>query len=78
MGDVTREFRVVDADGEVWPINLSGCDRTDAECHRIALDRAEPTWAPFRVESRTVTDWLETEQPADSATGCATTEASAP
>ena len=34
--------------------------------------------APFRIESRTVTDWLETEQPADSATGCQTTEATAP
>lgn len=71
MSDVTREFRVVDGRGDEWPFeDLPSAD----QCARYAAfcERSEPNCGPFRVESRTVTDWLETEQPADSATGCQT------
>lgn len=75
MSDVTREFRVVDRLGYPYTGPLEFFEAREA---MLDLEEHYPKDGPFRMESRTVTDWLETEQPADSATGCATTEASAP
>ena len=72
MSDQTREYRVVDGIGEVWEASQPLGSLEAAEAWAADLLHAEPLCGPFRVEARTVTDWLETEQPADNATGCQT------
>lgn len=64
MSDGTREFRVVDRDGEG---DLLGTFETLAEAREVAADltRSNPgaEWCPFTVQSRFITDWqpVETE-----------------
>lgn len=75
MSDFTREFRVVDRLGYPFTEPLAFFEAREAMAD---LSERFPPDGPFRLEARTVTDWLEIEQPADEAAGCVTTEASAP
>lgn len=78
MSDTVREYRVVDGMGETWDSADPLPSLLAAESWAVVCAEPGPRFGPFTVESRTVTDWLATEQPADGAAGCVNTEASAP
>lgn len=52
-----REYRVVDGIGEVWETTQPLSSVVVAEAWAAYSQHSEPLYGPFRVETRTVTDW---------------------